>query len=229
MDVQMPGRTYRNFIPEGEIEVDQGSPSCRGADVMYQGRLFINVLELMSVEFTVLEVDLEAAVGSQGQVWRRDTSTLLPCTADARECELSDGVLVWELPTEECPYLFVRSFSAVMTDGIVQGVEKEEIWLPIRDLVDVSCLPCPQGQLWSTSVERLFIAAPSAAAKEMFPPLTAEEVDLQIQLTVQQMFLQSKLEAVLESQLTGEDVRCQLLWQLLPENVGSRTTWTLPF
>ena len=218
MKIQVPGRTYQNFIPEGEIQVDQGSPSCRGADVMHQGKLFLNVLELMSVEFTILEVELEAEISGRGNIWRRDTALLLPCTANTRECELTDGIMVWEVPAGGCPYAVVRSFSAVLAGGVVRGVKKDEIWLPLHKLIDVSQLPCPQIQVWSTNVDRLLVAARSAAVETTFPPLSAEEVDIQIQLTVQQMFLQERLEEMLNPQVTGEDVRCQLLWQLMTEN-----------
>ena len=136
---------------------------------MHQGRLFLNMLELMSVEFTILKVELEAEIGSRGHVWRRDTSALLPCAANTRECELTEGIMVWELPKESCPYVFVRSFSAVMADGVVRGVKKDEIWLPIHKLIDVSQLPCPQIQVWSTNVDRLLVAARPAAEEKMFP------------------------------------------------------------
>ena len=68
VDVKAPGLTYANIVPEGELTVEKGSPSCVGADVMHQGQLLKSVLQLLSAEIQVEEVELEAKTRINGRI-----------------------------------------------------------------------------------------------------------------------------------------------------------------
>ena len=104
-----------------------------------------------------------------------------------------------------------------MADGILQGVGEDHIWLPIKQEVEVKQLPCPKSRVWSTSVSRLYVAMRSAAESRPFPPLDAIEVDVTLQMSVQQLYLQQQMAVAVEPVAAEDRLRCQLLWQLMPE------------
>ena len=119
IDIKAPGVTYADLVPEGELTVEKGSPSCQGADIMHKGRLMKSVLQLLSAEVRVEEVNLEAETKSHGKIWRRDSGTLLNCAVSELACSVREGVLIWSLPEPACPYELVRSISATMDGGVL--------------------------------------------------------------------------------------------------------------
>ena len=185
VEVTAPGLTYVDVVPSGELSVEKGVPSCVGSDLMHEGKLLRSVLQLLSAEISVEEVELEAEIKSNGRLWRRDLGTEVQCQMTTRGCESREGVLIWEPPAPVCPYELIRTVTAVMEEGTIRGAGDEHIWLPLDKEVEVGQLPCPKSRVWSTSVRDLLIASRSAAASQSFPPLDAIEVDMGIQTSVQ--------------------------------------------
>ena len=62
VEITAPGLTYVDVVPSGELSVEKGVPSCVGVDVMHEGTLLKSVLQLLSAEVTVEEVELETEV-----------------------------------------------------------------------------------------------------------------------------------------------------------------------
>ena len=70
--------------------VEDSSPSCHGADVMHNGRLYKDVVELISVEL-VVKIRLKAEEKPSGRVWGKKNTALLPCGLSNRECVLGSS------------------------------------------------------------------------------------------------------------------------------------------
>ena len=167
----VPGRSYIRVIPEGEVTVKDGTPSCNGADLMHEGHLYHSVLQFLHMEIIVKEVNLEVEPQPSGSVWVREDGTRIPCRLEQRQCMLEEGTIVWSLPPTTCPYALVRSVHAHMTEGAVRGVGKENLWLELVQEVDISNLPCPHARIWKTNVPLLFVTTPSTEQGGEYPAL----------------------------------------------------------
>ena len=70
--------------------VEDSSPSCHGADVMHNGQLYKDVVELINVELVVEQIQLKAEE-KPSRVWGEKNTALLPCGLSNRECVLGSA------------------------------------------------------------------------------------------------------------------------------------------
>ena len=126
-------------------------------------------------------------------------------------------MLIWDLPAPVCPYELIRTVTAVIEGGAMRGAGDEHLWLPLDKEIELGQIPCPKSRVWKTSVRHLLVASRSAAAAQSFPPLDAIEVDMGIQTSVQQLYLQRQMILTLEAAAPADRLRCQILWQIMPE------------
>ena len=58
--MKLPGLSYYNLASQGELMVEDSFPSCHGADVMHNRRLYKDVVELINIELALEQIQLKA-------------------------------------------------------------------------------------------------------------------------------------------------------------------------
>jgi len=181
--------TYK-YVKAGAVTLAEGNVACEGGDIRLDGKKHENIIELVTVNFKLQEVEIRD-VG--GRLRTREGYLPPSCLTASSGCELGDMTLVIDATKVDwCPYSEVRGayFQKTQLDqrNLLVNDEhkmlfeaKTEIQLPRT---------CPgQGNIIQTNFKRLFLYRGNPN-RQIVSPWSPETMDLEMEERVTDFYLE---------------------------------------
>jgi len=149
--------TYK-YIESGSVTMSETNVACEGGEVKLNGKKHENIIELITVQFTLDEIDVSEKGG------RLKTSDgILPrqCQLATEGCSLDEQTVVLDLSKLNlCSYAHVRvaEFSTFTHQGKHMLINDEhKILLEVKDKMSMPNECLSPGKLIKTNFDRLFL------------------------------------------------------------------------
>ena len=174
--------TYK-FIAAGEVVLDKTNVACEGGEMKVQGKRHENILDLVTVSFRIIKVEVTKLEDRHLRV--KDGILPSVCSIDAGGCDLDDLTLVIDTrKIDFCPYVEVRrcTFSQVKLEHrelLVNDAHKLLFELRSQVALPTSCVNV--GKIRATNFEQLFLMAGGVSTGQTVHELGGRGVDFELE------------------------------------------------
>ncbi len=207
--------TIYKYIESGAVTMSEHNVACEGGDLKIYGKKHDNVIKLVTVSFTISQVD----VSEKNSRMRTSEDGILPraCLLALEGCSLDDMTLVVDMEKNNlCPYSKIRvsRFSTMEnmenSEGNMLLVNDEhKLLFEVGDKKPVPIECQVKGNLISTNFERIFLIMGEMG--NGIDMIESKAIDLELEARVSDYYLAYWSErVVMESEVKWQNQICQI-------------------
>ncbi len=201
--------TYK-YIESGSVTLSHDNVACEGGEMRVLGKAHENVIKLVTVTLTVIEVDVSE---KQGRLKTGDGILPRACQLGFEGCALEDQTLVLDLTKINlCPYTWIRAVNfetfSLKTKHMYIN-DEHKILLEVMDKIVIPKECVLQGHFIKTNFERLFLFSGELGQSiDLIDPLS---IDLELETRVADFYLSYwSLTVIRESEARWQSEICNL-------------------
>ena len=209
MPIQLNTRTQYQFVRHGHLAYNTDNVACTGTTVMIHGEEVSSLLELVSVQLLVKEVDLEVDLDSAIDLDKRIKLPSICAKEDT--CQVGMEAYVMDHPRYNCPLSVIRQHTysqvPITQDGkdftaLVSDETKTLLTLGDKEYAPVGCRPSFTYR--ATEYADIKVVTSDLAIADLSnlqKHLEAGNLDLELELKITASYMAYHLDRMMNEQL----------------------------